>query len=71
MSERERGWGAAGFVVDYTAPRDAFEGAIHVRIVGNFLEQIEQAKRLAAWLNHIAPDGVIPVVPNDRESASE
>lgn len=27
----------------------------------------EQQERLAAWLNHIAPDGVIPVVPGGKE----
>jgi len=32
---------------------------------------IEQAARLAAWLNHIAPDGVIPVVPNDKDGKHE
>ena len=26
---------------------------------------------LAAWLNHIAPDGEIPVVPNDKDGKHE
>lgn len=35
----------------------------------SFNELTEQQERLAAWLNHIAPDGVIPPVPRSVSAA--
>lgn len=51
--------------------RRACEGHINVSVVGLAEERAEQSERLAAWLNHIAPDGVIPPVPNDKDGKHE
>lgn len=69
MSERKQGWSKFGFAemghYNTTLTWGRFTVALRQE-AGD-----EQFERLAAWLNHIAPDGVIPPVPNDKDGKHE